>query len=295
MARKNPISILKWLLIPSAFLVCLFLGFAHWLGIWRIIFPSTHHDQVAPTLPKSLLSPSVMVFSKTNQFRHEESIRAGQQFFERAANENNWGIFVTENGAIFNTQQLANFDVVVFLNTTGDVLNSHQKKAFESWLTAGGGWLGIHAAGDGSHEEWDWYVTNLIGVQFTAHTMGPQFQVAQVMTEHADHPVNTDLPSQWSHQEEWYAWKSSPRGKGFNVLATVDEKSYSPEVHFLGLDRDLRMGDHPIVWSTCLGGGRAIYSALGHQPSAFDSPPHQRLLTNALAWLATGRCEQATQ
>ena len=114
--------------------------------------------------------------------------------------------------------------------------------------------------------------------------MGPQFQVAEVHTEDPDHPVMAGLPPQWQHEEEWYSWEQSPRQAGFDILAIIDEDSYSPVQNFAGQSNDLRMGDHPVVWSRCIGSGRSLYSAMGHSAAAYDNPRHQRLLENGLDW-----------
>ena len=186
------------------------------------------------------------------------------------------------------------FDAVVFQNASGDMLSTEQELAFQQWLEGGGGWLGIHAAGDGSHAGWSWYMEKLIGAEFTAHIMGPQFQNATVVLENQEHPALRDIPDIWEHEEEWYSWASSPRAGGFTILATVDEGSYSPVQKFMGRERDLSMGDHPVVWSSCPGQGRAIYSAMGHQAKAFENPQYRKLLKNSLAWLlgeTSGGCD----
>lgn len=256
-----------------------------YVGAWNLIFPNHHHDSLPPALPTDLQQPAILVFSKTNSFRHRNGIAGGLAALQSIAQENNWSIFATENGAVFNAQQLTQFSAVVFLNATGDVLDEQQEAAFERWLSSGGGWLGIHAAGDGSHKGWSWYGQQLIGADFTAHILGPQFQAARVAAEGANHPALAGLPASWDHEEEWYSWERSPRDRGFNVLATIDENSYSPVQKALGRERDLRMGDHPVVWSNCVGAGKSVYSALGHRAEAFEEPHHLQLLQSSLAWL----------
>jgi type 1 glutamine amidotransferase len=279
------IRILKALLLLAALSVGLGLGYIWHIGAWRVVFPSSQHDSVAPTLPAELQSPGILLFSKTNGFRHKEGIAGGNRALSAIAAERNWGVFATENGAIFNAGDLQRFAVVVFQNATGDMLSDEQQQAFQRWLEGGGGWLGIHAAGDGSHAGWQWYMDKLLGAEFTAHIMDPQFQRATVVTEAAEHPVTRNLPPVWDHVEEWYSWKASPRTRGFTILATVDESSYTPVQKLMGTERDLRMGDHPVAWSNCVGQGRALYVALGHKAEAFDNPHYRRLLGNALTWL----------
>ncbi len=260
------------------------LAYAYAVGAWHSLFPSTAHDSVEPYLPPDLQSPAVLVFSKTNGFRHKDGIVAGRAAIEQIARGQGWQAFFTENGAVFNTAQLAAFDAVVFMNATGDMLSRQQQTAFQNWLEAGGGWLGLHAAGDDSHSNWPWYVQNLIGADFVGHTMGPQIQVASVVTEQHDHPVVQNIPNVWNHTDEWYSFAHSPRVNGFTVLAALDEGSYTPVQNLPWGDRDLRMGDHPVVWSNCIGQGRSVYMAMGHGSMAFGQETLRQLIANAVNW-----------
>jgi type 1 glutamine amidotransferase len=255
-------------------------------GLWGIVFPSHSHESTAPELPADLARPAILLFTKTNSFRHIEAIEASLPLFAEIARRRGASLFHTENSAIFSPGLLARFDVVVFANTSGDTLSDEQDAAFAAWLTAGGGWVGVHAAGDGSHEAWTWYVENLIGASFIGHIMNPQFQTARLVIEDRSHPATRSLPEQWSHEEEWYSWESSPRDAGFHVLASIDESSYSPHFSLAGREIDLRMGDHPAIWTRCVGKGRALYSALGHQAAAYTSPEYRSVLEGAVAWAA---------
>lgn len=281
-------------IILALVLVLFGLGlFGVWyIGAWNLVFPSQAHELEPPKLPAELTSRSILVFSKTNSFRHKDGIAGGTKAIKAIAAQNNWSYFFTENGAVFNARDLALFDTVVFLNATGDLLNAQQEMDFQNWLENGGGWLGLHAAGDSSHAGWQWYRENFIGADFTAHTMGPQFQTATVMMENQRHPVASDIPDQWSHEEEWYSWEESPRVEGFTILATLDEKSYSPVQNFMGMHNDLSMGDHPVVWTNCIGSGRSVYAAMGHNAQAFEQPQVRQLIVNALSWLKADASEE---
>lgn len=266
-------------------LVVLALGGVRYIGAWNLVFPNHQHDTQAPAIPPGLGKPAVLVFSKTNSFRHEEGIDAGGPALRAVTSSLGLAMFHTENGAVFNADDLGRFDAVVFLNATGDMLSAAQEQAFQNWLEAGGGWLGIHAAGDSSHLAWRWYRDKLIGADFTAHPMGPQLQVATVVMENHAHPVIQHLPNIWDHRDEWYSWENSPRGEGFNILATLDEDSYSPIQKFLGSEVDLHMGDHPVVWTNCVARGRSVYTAMGHTAEAFAKPEFLTLLENAIKWI----------
>lgn len=279
-------KILVGLGVLAVVLVLASVALLKYTGAWGAFFPSRDHETVAPQVPGDLASPAVLLFTKTNSFRHVEAIDQGVPLWEEFAQDAGFGVYRSENGAIFNDADLANFDVVIFHNATGDMLDGAQEDAFIRFLEDGGGWIGVHAAGDGSHKDWRWYVETLIGSDYTAHTMGPQFQEARLVVEDADHPATRNLPVEWNHVEEWYAWEDSPRDAGVRVLVSVDESTYQPWVKFLGIEEDLRMGDHPIVWSRCVGKGRAFYSALGHQGAAYEEKEMRDMLRGALAWTA---------
>ncbi|MFT6052444.1 MAG: type 1 glutamine amidotransferase [Halioglobus sp.] len=280
------IKFFKIVVLLCLLLAALSLGALWYVGAWGIVFPSHQHDAEAPDVPASIAGgSSVLVFSKTNSFRHVEGIEAGVVALNEIAANRGWGAFHTENGAVFNAESLALFDVVVFLHPTGDMLSEAQEQEFETWLSQGGGWLGIHAAGDGSQNDWQWYRNNLIGADFTAHPMGPQFQLATVVTENYDHPVVAGVSNTWDHSDEWYSWELSPRVEGFNVLATLDESSYSPIQNFFGQSTDLHMGDHPVIWTNCIDRGRSVYIAMGHTAESYQKREFRTVIDNALGWL----------
>lgn len=285
MLRKI-LRVVLWLLLALVLLLAI-QTLRHWDTIQRVLLGGKHdHETVPPQLPASLPRPAILVFSKTNAFRHEESIPPGNAFFAQLAKEKGWGHFQTENGAVFSPEILARFDAVVFNNVSGDVFSPAQQAAFKAWLEQGGGYVGVHAAGDSSHKDWGWYTNDLIGALFTQHTMDPQFQTATVTVEDRDHPATQGLPGSWQRVEEWYSFEKSPRATGARVLIGVDEKTYKPVGMF---GKDLRMGDHPMVWARCVGPkgqrqGRFLYSAFGHRAEAWAEPENRKLMGNALGW-----------
>lgn len=282
MVRKI-LKVILWIFLALVALVAV-LAVTNWDGIRRVMMGGVKvYETTPPVLPEQIKRPAVLVFSKTNGFRHEEAIPAANALFAQVAKDKDWGYFQTENGATFSPAILSRFDVVVFNNVSGDVFNSEQRAAFKAFLENGGGYVGIHAAGDNSHAAWDWYMKDIIGANFTAHTMFPQFPKATVRVEDAAHPATRGLPSSWQQTEEWYSFDKSPRTTGAHVLINVDEKSYNPKGIF---GKDLRMGDHPMVWSRCVGKGRVLYSAFGHTAEAYSQPENRSLLVNGLEWAA---------
>lgn len=243
------------------------------------------YEIVPPSLPAALRRPAILVFSKTNGFRHEEAIPVANRMLAQMARDNGWGFYKTENGAVFTPGILSRFDAVVFNNVSGDVFTPDQKAAFKAFVERGGGYVGIHAAGDNSHS-WDWFVQNLIGAKFIGHPMRPQFQKATVRIEDSTHPATVGLPATWSRTDEWYSFDSSPRARGFHILVTLDEASYSPKGLF---GNDLAMGrDHPVAWWCCAGRGRVFYTAMGHTAASYAEPNNVRMLLGAVKWALGG-------
>jgi len=254
---------------------------------WRATHPRAHTDRGPVALPAELRAPALLLFTKTNGFRHEEGIPAGVALIQSIAEQRGWSVFHTESGAAFTPENLSRVAAAIWHQVSGDVLDEEQKAALRSWLEAGGGWVGIHGAGGDGEYAWDWYRDVLVGTQFIGHPMGPQFQKARLVVEDRSHPATRELPESFVHDEEWYSFDRSVREKGYRVLATVDESTYQPRLRFLGSDRDLSMGaDHPVIWSHCVGRGRAFYSALGHQAKSYETPEMEQLLAGAIAWAA---------
>ncbi|MBV1687829.1 ThuA domain-containing protein [Novosphingobium sp. G106] len=275
--------ILRW---AAILLFLIVLGLVIWIGpiTYRAIHGVNVYETVPPRLPDDLRSPAILIFSKTNGFRHEGAIEGANTMFREVARERGWGIYETENGAVFNPQQLARFRVVVFSNASGNMLTPLQWQAFKTYLISGGGFVGIHAAGDGS-QRLPWYVDQVIGAQFANHIGWPGIAAATVRIENAADPVTSGLPGEWKRADEWYSFHKSVRDKGYQVLATVDETTYKPRDILM---RDIAMGkDHPVVWSHCVGRGRVLYTAMGHEAAAFAEPHYRALLTNAVAWAAS--------
>jgi type 1 glutamine amidotransferase len=191
---------------------------------------------------------------------------------------------VTDKGGAINPATLKQFDVIVWNNISGDVLTLTQRKALQSWMEKGGGFIGMHGSAGDPVYFWDWYADTLIGARFIGHPMAPQFQDARVKLEPSKSGIGRDLGAGWTMNEEWYSFKTSARANGANVIATLDESTYSP----VGMmKQDLRMGaDHPIVWNRCIGKGRSFYSAIGHRPEGYSEPNHVKLIDQAITWAA---------
>ena len=199
---------------------------------------------------------AVLVLSKTTAFRHD-SIPAGIAAIEALGAEHGFSVDSTEDTSRFIDAELTRYKVVVFLSTTGDILADDQKRAFERYIASGGGFVGIHSASDTEYR-WAWY-GRLVGAYFASH---PEIQPATVRIEDLRHPSTETLPSAWQRTDEWYNFRTNPRG-AVHILASVDEGSYSGG----------KMGsDHPIAWCQTIDGGRSWYTAMGHTTESYAEP-----------------------
>ncbi len=247
-------------------------------------------EDTPPQLPANLNEKAILIFSKTNGFRHGDAIEAAISLYRQQAAANGWTLFETENGAVFNQEQLSRFKVVVWNNTTGKVLTEDQRAAFKQYLERGGGFVGVHGAGDHSHQ-WDWYEDEVIRAHFSHHNIAWDLDTGTLYleTDTAYADLSQGLLPSLEHQDEWYVFYDNPREHGCHILYTADEKTFSTNgnIGFLVTDKDFGMGeDHPIVWYHELEGeGRVFYSALGHHAEAFDSENYQRVLENGIRWV----------
>ena len=249
------------------------------------------YDEEPPKLPETIRRPAILVFEKINGFRDDPSVNAAHAALAAMAMRRGWTMLFSANGAVFNKRDLERFNAVVWNNVSGDALTLPQRAAFRTWIEQGGGFAGIHGSGGDPVWFWNWYVDRLIGARFTGHPMNPQFQAATVVVASPSEGITKGLRPQWTMNEEWYSFAKSPRLTGAHILATLDEKSYSP-VGFLG-HQDLRMGDHPIAWTQCVGNGRSFYAAIGHRPESYAEPNSIRLIEQGIAWsagLGLSRC-----
>ena len=184
--------------------------------------------------------------------------------------------------AVFNGPDLKRFDAVIWNNVSGDVLTVEQRQAFKAYIENGGGFAGVHGSGGDFFYDWNWYPDVLIGAQFKAHPMSPQFQAAKLKLDDSKNPILRGLQPEWTMTDEWYSFKTNPRQRGADVLVTLDENTYKPAAG----TEDLRMGDHPICWTQCIGKGRSFYTAIGHRPESYAEPNTNRLIQQGVAWAA---------
>lgn len=209
----------------------------------------------------------ILVFTLTKGFRHD-SIPQGVRCLRDLAQAQGFQIEHTEDAKQFNAKNLARFDCVVFLSTTGDVLEGEQEDDFKEWMETGGAFFGIHAATD-TEFTWPWY-GRMVGAYFSSH---PKVQPADQLVVDAKHPATASLPARWRRTDEWYNFRGFE--SDIHVLLRLDEKSYVGG----------KNGNHPSAWCKSVGEGKMFYTAGGHTKESYAEPEFRAHLAGALAWL----------
>jgi len=221
----------------------------------------------------SIAAPiSVLVFTRTEGFSHS-SISDGVDMLNEIAATEGYTITETDQTDLFTTEGLDDFDVVVWLSTTGDVLDNDEQDAFEAFIQGGGGYVGIHAAADCEYG-WPWYGDLLGGgAWFNSH---PSIQEARLVLEDATHPITGTWEAETIFEDEWYNFQNNPRDF-VDVIQTLDESSYDPGSGAMG-------DDHPIAWSHLFDGGRVFYTALGHRSETYEDSRFRDQIRDAIEW-----------
>ena len=243
------------------------------------------YDNDATLLAPPSHHPAILVFEKMTGFLDAPSVEAAHAALVGIAKRKGWEIVTTDRGGAITPANLRHFDVVIWNNISGDALTVAQRRVFRSYIEHGGGFVGLHGAGGDPSYFWDWYVDTLIGARFIGHPMAPQFQDARVIVADPASPIVAAQAPGWTMSDEWYSFRPNPRAAGAHVLLTLDEASYSPRSG----EKDLRMGDHPIAWTRCVGDGRSFFSAIGHRPESYSEPHYVQVLEAGIAWAANAR------
>ncbi|GGX23501.1 Crp/Fnr family transcriptional regulator [Streptomyces malachitofuscus] len=213
-----------------------------------------------------MAAPALLVHTRTTDYRHE-SIPAGVAALRGLGG---FDVDATEAPEAFEGP-LDRYAAVVFLSTSGTVLTPAGRERLAAYVESGGGFVGVHAA---ACTEYDWpYYGELLGARFDRH---PALQPGRAVVEDRDHPATRHLPPVWQFTDEWYDFRTSPRGT-VRVLVSADESSY---------DGGGMGEDHPLVWCREQGAGRVFYTALGHTAEAYADPDFRAHLLGGITWAA---------
>ncbi|MDG9700745.1 ThuA domain-containing protein [Streptomyces sp. DH37] len=189
----------------------------------------------------------------------------------------------TDDASVFSSKRLGRYNAVVFLTGGGDVLDPEQEAGLESYLEAGGGFLGIHGAARA--EPYSSWFTGLVGARPAA---GGTEAVRRAVVEVGDraHPATKDLPLEWKRSDRWIDWEANPSGK-VHTVARVREEPRGPGA-------DAGDWDHPVSWCRDYDGGRSFYTAMGGTAASFRETDFRTHLRGALMWttrLARADCK----
>ena len=202
--------------------------------------------------------PRVLVFSKTAGYRHS-SIPNGIAAVRKLAQQNGFAVDATEDAGAFTERNLARYRAVVFLNTTGDVLDAAQQDDLERYIQAGGGYVGVHSATDTEYE-WAWY-GRLAGAYFVSHPNNPNVRKGSYRLRDTTHLSTQGLPARFDREDEFYNFKSID--PTIHVLVEIDETSY---------EGGTNGPHHPMTWYHDFEGGRAWYTNMGHTEATYTEP-----------------------
>ncbi|MBD2702017.1 ThuA domain-containing protein [Spirosoma sp. BT702] len=238
------------------------------LAINRPIFGQTkqpHFRVVAMAEPASMHAPFVA---------------AAKVWLGKLATENGFTVDYIENAESINATFLSNYQLFIQLDYPPYRWSDTAKTAFQQYITEGkGGWVGFHHASllgefDG-FPMWTWFSEFLGGIRYKNYIA--TFAKATVNVEATNHPCLKDVPTTFVvEKEEWYTYNKSPR-PNVTVLASVDESTYSP-------DSNIKMGDHPVIWSNEHLKARNVYIFMGHHPDLFKNEAFVKIFRNAIFW-----------
>ncbi len=222
------------------------------------------------------------LFTKTDGWHHE-SINEAVVAMRKMAADHFFDIDWHEDASRINDENLRQYDVIIFMLTTGDILNAEQQAAMERFVRSGKGFVGIHSASDTEYE-WPWY-TQLVGRQFIIH---PVIQSAKITVTSRRLAGFEQWPESLWWTDEWYEF-GPEKVEGLNYILTLDESSYDPKADW-GEVKGVGMGKfHPLAWYHNFDGGRSFYTSLGHMPETYRKPLFLAHVYGGLFWAATGK------
>lgn len=224
---------------------------------------------------------NALLFTKTTQWHHK-SIPAGVAAIQKLSEDHHFNLVWHEESRYFNDDFLKAVDVVIFMSTTGDVLNDKQQEALQKFVRRGKGFVGIHSASD-TELDWPWF-SQLIGRKFIIH---PEVQTATLHTLDKNFPGLSLFPNKMLFTDEWYDF-GPELTSNLKYLLKVDENTYNTKSDW-GRKKGNGMGKfHPISWHQEFDGGRSFYTALGHTKATYSNDLFLQHVYGGIYWAATG-------
>jgi uncharacterized protein len=225
---------------------------------------------------------SALLITKTAGWHHE-SINDGVAAIKNLAIRNYFDVQWHQDAVTITDEYLAKFQVIIFLNTTGDIFKPEEQKAIEKFIQSGKGYVGIHSASDTEYD-WPWY-TKLVGRMFHIH---PVIQTAKLKLTENKFPGLEGFNNNQLWTDEWYQFDNETT-PNLNYILAVDETTYNPVADW-GAKKGNGMGSfHPIAWYHDYDGGRSFYTALGHMPADYTDLAFLNHIYAGIYWAATGK------
>lgn len=223
-----------------------------------------------------------LLVTRTNGWHHT-SQHYGVVAIQQLAGQKNFDVEVWEDPNAFTDKYLEQFQVIIFLSTSGNIFDSTQKKVMERFIQSGKGFVGIHSASDTEYD-WAWY-TKLVGRMFHIH---PVLQTAKLKVLDVTFPGLQGFANDKLWTDEQYEFGEEKISE-LNYILGVDESSYNTKVQW-GEKKGNGMGEfHPLAWYHTYDGGRSFYTALGHLPSIYSDSAFLEHIYAGIFWAATGR------
>ena len=217
-----------------------------------------------------------------NGGHHIKFTQAAKPWLNQLAKESQFTVDYLEKTDVIDSAYLSNYQLFLQLDYPPYGWPEKAVSAFEDYIANGrGGWIGLHHATllgefDG-YPMWTWFSNFMGGIRFKNYI--PTFADGQVTTEEKTHPVMKNVPQHFViEREEWYTYDKTPRPL-VKVLASVNEDTYKP-------DSEIKMGDHPVIWTNPSVRARNVYIFMGHSPDLFNNPYFPTILKNAIFWAA---------
>lgn len=241
-------------------------------------YPPKVKVQIIPDLE----GKKVLVYTKNGKGFVHDNIPASIEALKKLGEENGFQVDASEDPAVFTEDNLRQYDALVFSNTNNEIFDTEkQKKGFQQYIQAGGGFVAIHSA-SGSERQWPWF-WKLLGGKFHRHAPLQDFEVKVI---DKSHPSTAFLPDIWEIKgdECYYHKELNP---DIHVLlaadmTTVEDKGKSeyPGNTF---------GDtFPLAWYHEFDGGREWYTSLGHRSEHYSDPEFMKHILGGISWVIGG-------
>lgn len=240
----------------------------------------------------------IAFYTGKNDQAHISFVHEANQWFAEVSAKNRFSYEATDDWTRMNSENLSNYQVVIFLDTRPDAPD--QRKAFQEYMENGGAFMGFHFSAfaltpSTYPQNWDWYHETFLGSgEYGSNTWRPTSAILKV--ENWKHPVMKHMPQKFeASPNEWYRWKNDLRtNPDIQILASIDSTSFplgtGPKEHEIW-----RSGYYPVVWTNIK--YRMVYINMGHNDIDYENKTNKelsftftnetqnKLILNTLQWL----------